>query len=230
MNCTNHENEKARFICQDCGVNICNECAVNNNGEIICLQCADNRGLVVIKSKTMKGNENHFPYESESKYRDKGISSFWGTILSFMPGAGHMYLGLIKKGLQIMIAFFATIALSSYLYSSEIFTAFATVIWFYSVFDCYHTRKKLQLGEHVSEDLVFDINFKNINTFYLGIGLIVFGGITLLDELLTRFMFYIDSSRIYYDIIRVFRGSLLPLLLIFGGIYLIRKRKNNVKA
>lgn len=55
-------------------------------------------------------------------------------ILSFLvPGAGHLYLGLNKRGLQFMIGFFGCIAFSWLLFF--IFPFAIAVIWFYALFD-----------------------------------------------------------------------------------------------
>lgn len=61
-------------------------------------------------------------------------SKFVTFVLSFfVPGAGHLYLGLNKRGLQFMIAFFACIAFSWLL--TIIFPFVIAVIWFYAMFD-----------------------------------------------------------------------------------------------
>ncbi|WP_202708066.1 B-box zinc finger protein [Sporosalibacterium faouarense] len=230
MKCINHDNVKAKFICQDCGASVCKDCAVNNNGDIICLECANERGLVVIKNQSIE-EDNINSHKKGRDYQGRNISKFWSTVLSFIPGAGHMYLGFMKMGIQIMIGFFLTIALSSSLFSSEIFTAFAVIIWFYSVFDCYHLRKRLQSGESVEDNLILDINLKNINLYYVGIGLIIFGGIIFFDELASRLSYIGNMGRIYYDIIRMVRSSVLPALLIIGGVWMLKKhKKGDVEA
>ena len=47
-------------------------------------------------------------------------SSFWTFVFSLFPGAGHMYLGLMKKGASLMLLFCLTIALSGFLNLSKI--------------------------------------------------------------------------------------------------------------
>lgn len=56
------------------------------------------------------------------------------TFLSIVPGAGHMYLGLQKRGLQLMIAFFACIYILDVLRLS-LFLFLVPILWFYSFFD-----------------------------------------------------------------------------------------------
>lgn len=230
MNCAYHENVKAKFICQDCGANICNDCAVNNNGDIICLECANEKGLLVMKNKINNEVDNYNINNNSTKNQERKISTFWTTIFSFIPGAGHMYLGMMKRGFQLMVGFFLMIGLASSLYSSDIFNFFAVVIWFYNVFDCYNIRKRIKEGKYVEEDVILDINIKNINLLYLGIGLIAFGGIVLIDELFTRLMFMLNRSGIYYDIFRIIRSSVVPVLLIVCGIFMLKKHKKSLEA
>ena len=58
-------------------------------------------------------------------------SSFWTFVFSLFPGAGHMYLGLMKKGASLMLLFCLTIALSGFLNLSFLLILLP-VIWFYS--------------------------------------------------------------------------------------------------
>ncbi|WP_258112775.1 hypothetical protein [Alicyclobacillus sp. SP_1] len=61
-------------------------------------------------------------------------SKFVTFLLSvFVPGLGHLYLGLQRRGLSFMISFFACIAFSWLL--TFIFPFLLAVIWFYALFD-----------------------------------------------------------------------------------------------
>jgi hypothetical protein len=51
----------------------------------------------------------------------------------FVPGTGHLYLGLSKTGLQFMIGFFACIVFISWL--PLIFPFVLAILWFYALFD-----------------------------------------------------------------------------------------------
>lgn len=74
-------------------------------------------------------------------------STFLTILFSFLPGAGHMYLGLIKQGIQLMVLFFGTIFLSSAAVNliGNIFSLllfFLPVLFCYSIFDAV-TKKNL---------------------------------------------------------------------------------------
>jgi len=231
MKCENHNNNEANFICLDCGSKICNDCAVNNNGKIVCIKCAEKRELPIIKNNIItvedkeKNNNNGGSRVENSKRK---ISSFWATILALMPGAGHMYLGVMKRGLQIMLAFFGIIAIGNLFYDADFLVFFAIIIWFYGFFDCYHIRKKLQNGEEVVEDLIIDIDMKKINFHYVGIGLVIFGALILINGTFTRFEYSLSRYSIYPEVFRFIRNATFPVFLIIGGILILRNSKKNL--
>lgn len=250
MNCEYHKNLESSHICTDCGVSICRECAVNDNGKIICLECAKKKGLPIIKNVFYEGNAGNYNtgshntdnpnrnnYQSnQTNYyggrTQKKYSTFWSTIFSFLPGGGHMYLGLMKRGLQFMLLFFGIIALSSFFYSADFLAFFAVVVWFYSFFDCFHMRKKLVYGENVDEDLIFPIDIKNMNAKHLGVALIVLGGLVLLNEFFDQIVYITNRMNIYSESIRVtiriVRESIFPVVLIVIGFFILKKTKKNV--
>ncbi len=227
MNCKNHENVKAKFICQDCGDNICGDCAVNNNGEIICLDCANERNLVVIKNQAINNedntNENQDIFIKQKKVRHS-YSPFLATIFSFIPGAGHMYLGLMNRGLQLMILFFGSIVLATSFNSGEdVLAALAVTIWFYGFFDCHNVRKKIKDNEEVADTLILDIDVKKVNLYYVGTGLVIIGLLFLVNESLSNMLYIFKLHKIYYDIVRFIRSLFFPVILILGGLYILRK-------
>ena len=76
---------------------------------------------------------------------------------AFVPGAGQMYLGMMKKGLVIMGAFWAVIAIAVMLNLGVLFV-FLPIIWFYAFFDTfnsarYHADQRLQMDYKFWEDL-----------------------------------------------------------------------------
>lgn len=60
-------------------------------------------------------------------------SRFLTFILSWVPGLGHLYLGLNRRGLQFMAAAFACIVLITII--PIVFPFVLAIIWFYSLFD-----------------------------------------------------------------------------------------------
>lgn len=66
-------------------------------------------------------------------------SKFWTVVFSFLPGAGHMFMGFMKQGVSIMLTYFGVLAVSAWLSFGELWLI-APVIWFYSFFDCVNKR------------------------------------------------------------------------------------------
>ena len=67
-------------------------------------------------------------------------SSFLTFCFAFIPGAGQMYLGMMKKGTAIMALFAALSFLSGFL-NLGILLAALPVIWFYSFFDTFNLKQ-----------------------------------------------------------------------------------------
>lgn len=61
----------------------------------------------------------------------------WVFVLSFIPGVGHYYLGLMQRGLQFNLLFFGALAIIGFT-RLEGFSLFLPVIWFYNLFDALH--------------------------------------------------------------------------------------------
>lgn len=132
------------------------------------------------------------------------------TILfSFIPGAGHMYMGLMAQGVQIMIVFFSMIALLGWLQLG--FLAFIPpIIWFYSVFDAYHRYHDTLL------ESLFDFNlFEWLRSYprWVGWTLIIIGALILSERLLYPL---IDYNLRYY-----LKTGLVAIILIAGGVKLL---------
>jgi hypothetical protein len=61
-------------------------------------------------------------------------NKFWTVFFSFLPGAGHMFMGFMKLGVSFMALFFFCIFLSSF-FSMEALLFPLPIIFFFSFFD-----------------------------------------------------------------------------------------------
>lgn len=61
-------------------------------------------------------------------------SKFWNFFISFMPGAGQMYQGFLKRGTSLMSMFFAEIFIANIINIDWLLFGLP-VIWFYAFFD-----------------------------------------------------------------------------------------------
>ena len=167
-------------------------------------------------------------FEEFEEHREQGKKSkTFASILAMFPGAGHMYLGLQRRGLQLMAAFLLSIYLLDLLRLSA-FLFLVPIIWFYSFFDTLQQTAKYG-KERVHDEPIIDyfINHQR----WIGIGLIALGGYYLLDQTVLPILndyfvtiFNIHLSELYY---RYFQTSIVALLLIGGGFKLLLGNKEN---
>ncbi|ENQ3108034.1 hypothetical protein SAMN04488168_11554 [Bacillus sp. 491mf] len=165
-------------------------------------------------------------FEEFEEHREQGKKSkTFASILAMFPGAGHMYLGLQRRGLQLMAAFLLAIYLLDLLRLSA-FLFLVPIIWFYSFFDTLQQTAKY--GKEDLQDTPIIDYFIN-HQKWLGIGLIGLGGYYLLDQTLLPILndyfatiFNIHINELYY---RYFQTSIVALLLIGGGFKLLLGNK-----
>ena len=143
-------------------------------------------------------------------------NKFLTFIFSCIPGAGHMYLGFQKKGLQIMLLFFSLLFLGDFL-RTNIFFILIPVIWFYSFFD---VRKAFNKSE-TFEDEIRCFSLINFDLKYIGYFLIFAGIIGLMNGAL----FPILSVYLDWHTIETIKDVLMSLILIIIGIKLICGKK-----
>lgn len=161
-------------------------------------------------------------FEEFEETREKGKKSKTiATLLAVFPGAGHMYLGLQRRGLQLMATFLFSIYILDVLQLS-LFLFVIPIIWFYSFFDALQQASKYGRVELIDRPLVGAfVNHQR----WIGIGLIAVGAYYLLDRVL---MFVFDeyfSSLLGIDLQfwyhQYFQTTVVSIVLIGGGLKLL---------
>lgn len=61
-------------------------------------------------------------------------NKFYTFLLSFIPGAGEMYMGFMKNGISLMTVFVLSLIIPSVLHVNDAFIMIAMVFWTYSFF------------------------------------------------------------------------------------------------
>ncbi|MDO7905018.1 hypothetical protein Q5741_01160 [Paenibacillus sp. JX-17] len=151
-------------------------------------------------------------------------SKVFAMILSAFPGAGHMYLGLQKRGLQLMALFLGSIYVLDLL-RLTLFLFLIPVIWFYSFFDGMQQASRYDLG--LAQDVpVFRMN--RVSQRMLGLVLLALG----LYYILIRFVVpYLDTHfpdlQLYYTIDMYLNTVMISILLIGGGLWLLKRSGKN---
>ena len=164
-------------------------------------------------------------------------------IFSFMPGAGEMYLGMMKKGTAIMAAFCAVIFVGAFLGMDEM-VVILPVIWCYSFFDTINMKKyspegRIEMDNKFGEDIKVFLGrdwsrlVKKKNSIF-GIGFVLLGLYMLFENfvmpLINRFCDYIGSY-LLCDIVSSIPSLIVAFLIILLGVQLLKggKRKEEIK-
>lgn len=168
-------------------------------------------------------------------------------LFSLIPGAAHMYIGLVKRGLVIMLALVAGAGLAM-MADTPAFLLVLPVLWFYSFFDAwnkYHQpEEKLT---KVQDDFLFFLNampenvrsdprFKKVASANVlkvgGIVAIIAGAYLIWDQIIVRVLIRLLSdtgaeilSQISYKLPQV----AVAVILIVVGIKLISHKKRELE-
>lgn len=215
MNCKYHVHQEAQSICEKCKQPICSECLLTIENKSVCRHCIQENLFV-----------NSAPIPKRSFLENVLFFCF-----SLIPGAAHMNLGLFRRGLQLMIITFGGATVLNFIGLDSLIPIILIPTWFFSFFESYHLRKQREKGHTLSDqDLIdrqwFDYSPFLKNRHVIGYSIIIIGVLALLREIERTPLFDSLFGQYYYLI----RGSLVPLCLILGGIYLITKAKHIPEA
>lgn len=162
----------------------------------------------------------------ETRREDGKKSKAIATFLSIFPGAGHLYIGLQRRGIQLMAAFLFSIYILDVL-RLGIFLFLIPIIWFYSFFDA--MQKVSKYGEEEIEDVPI-ISYLINHQKWVGIGLVLMGLYYLLMNVLVPVLSPMLSKWIQVDLMYWIQGyfqtGLVCVLLIGGGIKLLSGSKH----
>ncbi len=163
-----------------------------------------------IEIKQLYNNSEMIRDIPDKKLNKKSIS----LALSVIPGAGHMYLGYQKKGLIIMGAFFFSIFFMGWLGISMLLFLLP-LIWFYSFFDAMHIADDSQ--EEIKNQALI---LPDIKPEWMGFALIGIGVMIMLERIL--------YPLINYEIRRYIQTSVVSLIFVLVGIYILAKNKKSI--
>ena len=160
----------------------------------------------------------------EAQHEGGRKSKAFATFLSMFPGAGHLYLGYQKRGIQLMAAFLFSIYILDVL-RLGIFLFLVPIIWFYSFFD--GLQRATKHGKEPLEDTPI-VSYLINQQKWVGIGLVLLGIYYLATNILMPLtMPFLESYGI--DLYHVMNSYVQPgivcLLLIGGGIKLVAGSK-----
>ena len=168
-----------------------------------------------------------------------GILTF---LFAFIPGAGQMYQGYMKRGLSLILMCCAICMVAAVL-SPVAF--FLLVIWMYSFFDTFNLRAQIATGTAPEDDYLvhFDPKDKRLAQMMLdshklvGWALIAFGGLiayqnilmNALDDLMWRWGQNNPFFRAFYLVMDRLPTVVVCVALIICGIWLVKGPKATKK-
>ncbi|WP_342414657.1 multi-tm2 domain protein [Paenibacillus sp. FSL R10-2782] len=145
-------------------------------------------------------------------------SKMLATILSVFPGAGHMYIGLQKRGLQLMLLFLGGIYVLDVLQLS-LFLFLIPVVWFYSFFDALQ-----QISRYGREPLIDKPVIGMLAQYHrwVGLGLLLLGAYYIVINVLVPTLDRLFPNGDIYNLVDMYlRTIIVSLLLIGGGIWMM---------
>lgn len=161
----------------------------------------------------------------ESRREEGKKSKAIATFLSIFPGAGHLYLGMQRRGIQLMAAFLFSIYILDVL-RLGIFLFLIPIIWFYSFFD--GMQKASKNDEEPLEDtpiIAYLINQQK----WVGIGLVLLGlyylTANILLPVISPMLLNLIDIDIRYWFDRYFQTAVVCIVLIGGGLKLLFGKK-----
>lgn len=165
--------------------------------------------------------------------KKNGILTF---LFAFVPGAGQMYQGYMKRGLSLITLFFLCIMAGMLLLEPLALTAL--IVWMYSFFDTFNLRAQFIAGTAPADDYLVHFNTKDarLTLFFrdshklVGWALIAFGALiayeniimNLLNDVLWRWGRDSVVFRAFYLVMDQLPDVMLCVALILCGAWLVR--------
>ncbi|HEU4964258.1 MAG TPA: B-box zinc finger protein [Bacilli bacterium] len=243
MNCKEHPDRPVARECRVCHELICSECVVPVGEHAVCKSCVaeslviDERGLnsaaaakrpapINIK-KSSDGSEPQAERQQEKALHvlktkresmNAGFKSGFLTILfSCLPGLGHYYLGMQKRGLNLMILFFLIIFLNTIVPNALQFPLAIAIpiLWFYSQFDALKYRTMINDGETVEDVPLFPQLARLVTASSFGWILAAIGVIALLNSVLNLVPYD-------YQLREAMKDVVMAIVLFVAGFWILK--------
>lgn len=112
-------------------------------------------------------------------------SGFLVFCFSFVPGAGQMYQGYMRRGISMLLALCAAYWLNWF---SSAFSILCGVVWMVSFFDTFNLRSRILSGTPEPDEFLFGIRNGDVQVFVrqrhklVGWGLVILGVYALYNK------------------------------------------------
>lgn len=169
--------------------------------------------------------------------KKKGFFTF---CFSFIPGAGEMYMGFFKEGISIMTLFLAIVSLAGFFNISPL-VLLSLVVWCYSFFHVHNLASLSDEEFYALEDkYLFINNVDGIENIFLGekgrkimaVILIVIGcsaAWNVIVDIIADILYSLNiNTNLFYGVTRAVPQTVISILLICLGIYLIKGKSKEI--
>lgn len=216
MKCSNHPRAEATGTCVECGKPFCPSCLLELDHRTWCRDC-----LSRIVARTGAGARVH-----------PGWRKLAAACLSIIPGAGHMFLGLIGKGFAIMGLLFVSVfliilysdATGMYWMTAYLIPTLGVLFLSYAVFDTMAIADARRGGRERAgtDDELMTVVWERVLLNRRTIGWVVLlagvvGVLRLFAEPFTRW----TMSAFAFSV--PLAGLVLPIILLIMGIVLLKR-------
>ena len=168
--------------------------------------------------------------------KKNGILTF---LFAFVPGAGQMYQGYMKRGLSLITLFFLCIMAGMLLLEQLVLTAL--IVWMYSFFDTFNLRAQFIAGTAPADDYLVHFNTKDarLTLFFrdshklVGWALIALGAMVAYQNIIMRVLGDVmwrwgqnnPFFRAVYLMLEQLPQIVVCVALIICGVWLVRGPK-----
>ena len=240
-NCAVHVDTPSIGECKLCGISVCTACLTVVKSNVICPECIEGMQSVGDRPTSVR-QEAPQPGQRQEWSRAKSSmpdgaysgdprnsitdnleprSRFLTFILSFLPGLGHLYLGLTRQGLELMGLFFADIVIMAGLNTPFPFAFVIPMLFLYGIFDALQKRDRIAKGIPVNKQATFFrcVDWDWSRKKWIGWSVIVIGALMLLNKM--------SSDGLLRQFIGDVGDLVVALLLVGLGVWIIFKERSN---
>jgi len=206
MQCRNHPDVSGVNTCNECGQWFCEECSFERGGRIFCPTCVAQQAATA----THHAPAHHAPAARSGRLPSHGVM-FVLSICVPIPGLNYMYMGLIKRGLAAMSAFFLIIYLGAAVsngFPGMLFVFSIPVLILSTIFDSFRILRRMEAGEVVTDNIDDVMGFFRRNKTVIVVAIITFAVLQFVGSWLPRFF-----------------GNIVPVILVLLALKLIFGRK-----
>ena len=220
MSCLYHSDRSAVNTCSKCGAWLCDGCSVEIDGRVVCKTCIS-RELGNAPHAHTHSADPRAAYTAPPAYgyppAAPRVNIVMMFFLSALPGANYMYMGLIKRGLCVMAAFFASIYATA-MFGGMPFAFIIPILAITSMFDGFRIRRLINAGESVPDNIDDVREFIRTHRAVIFIAIAAAFAFNLMDILSSL------VGRMFY--FRFGMERIVPWLFIgLGAYFLFRRRR-----